>query len=632
MQMNYVPNQKVRVPLRINNSVSRHHEAATIAEQLSERYVTFEASLSRFRCDQRKESRELSQKFDWKREIHYLKKEEKTISGSMKSSIEAVKSSLHQCAESKTNDDAKVLLRELSQVIQSLKEDCVEDEKEIAELKRVVIALRKGVNSLSTHRNDNLTVQSVPVHEKEVGESALQPDDINVSKVSVLAEMLLQCREWIELMHKNSEVEFKEVHAMTREARKDFLFLLHQDSVWRTGDSLFPSDLSNALESLIAARDGNILQEAEDMEWLQTEIITLQHELKTQLEELKMEQSLISTTNCITGNDWDNESHSIFVNVIEQRRTGAQKALAIDRLLLELPQKSKAEILNHWNWWEKRKFTKDKQKSFTDNLRKKKQNVAKAGLRSIECLWKSISIKIDQSLHKAAYDVLKESQRTRLEILRELRENAEREAMHKTDANSSLVLEFERKKQQQEVERRAADLKALTLYREERQRKLDETKNFAADEFKRASLEYDRKLPILKQRTSYRESLRLGKMQERKLELMIQYEREQERIERLDKLARSAPYYLKIKQCKADIHKTTCARKNDLYVKDDSGLADFQLNKMQNFSNERLFSNIRFKLADALFSSGVANSSYAQSIIKAMVPREPERTTGIEPF
>jgi hypothetical protein len=53
---------------------------------------------------------------------------------------------------------------------------------------------------------------------------------------------------------------------------------------------------------------------------------------------------------------------------------------------------------------------------------------------------------------------------------------------------------------------------------------------------------------------------------------------------------------------------------------------------MQNFSNERLFSNIRFKLADALFSSGVANSSYAQSIIKAMVPREPERTTGIEPF
>jgi hypothetical protein len=306
--------------------------------------------------------------------------------------------------------------------------------------------------------------------------------------------------------------------------------------------------------------------------------------------------------------------------------------MAIDRLLLELPQKSKADVLNHWNWWEKRKFTKDKQKSYTDNLRKKKQNVVKAGLRSIECLWQSISIKIDHSLHKAASDVLKESQRTRLEILRELRENAEREAMHKTYANNSLVLELERKKQQQEDERRAADLRALTLYREERQRKLEEAQKIAADEFKRASLECGRRLPILKQRTSYRESLRLGKMQERKLELIFQYEREQERIERLDKLARSAPYYHKIKECKANIHRTTCARKNDLYEKDDSGLADFQLNKMQNFSNERLFSNIRFKLADALFSSGVANSSYAQSIIKAMVPREPERTTGIEPF
>jgi hypothetical protein len=365
------------------------------------------------------------------------------------------------------------------------------------------------------------------------------------------------------------------------------------------------------------------------MEWLQTEINILQNELRTQLEELRIEESIISNTNCIASNDWDNESHSIFVNIIKQRRS---KALAIDRLVLELPQKTKADIVNHWNWWEKRIFTKDKQKSSTNTLRKKKQIIVEAGLRSIESLRQSVSMKLDQSLHNAAYDVLKESQRKRLELLRDLRENAEREALHKIDANTALALELEHRKQQQEVERRAAELKALTLYREEREKKLEEAQKCVIDELKKASIESERKLPILKQRTTYRERLRLQKIEERKLELMFQFEREQERIERLHKIAHSVPYYQKIKECKANIHKTTCARKYDLYEKDDSGLADFQSNKMQNFSNEKLFSNIRFKLADALFSSGVANTTYAQSIVKAMVPREPERTTGIEPF
>lgn len=615
------------IPLKISNSASCHQEAATIAELRSERYDTFEASLSKFCCKNKRESRELSQKLDWARELQYLRKEEKTITGSMKSSMESVKTSLHQCVQSTTRDEANVLLREWLHVIQTVKEGHVEDKNETVAIKRAVMSLRKEVNSLFTKHA--LTDQSAPSDEKQVGESRLQPDDRDVSKASVIAEMLLQCREWIEVMNKNSEVEFKEKYAMAREARKEVLFLLQQDSVLCNDDSVFPCELYKALEGLIADRGSNVLLESEDMEWLQTEINMLQNELRTQLEELRIEESIISKTNCIDSDGWDNESHSIFVNIIKQRRP---KALAIDRLLMELPKKTKADIVNHWNWWEKRAFTRDKQKSSTNSLRKKKQNIVEAGLRSIESLRQSIAMKVDHSLHTAAFEVLKESQRKRLELLRDLRENAEREDIHKIEANTALALELEHRKQQQEVERRAADLKALTLYREERQKKLEEAQKCAADELKKASLECERKLPILKRRTSYRESLRVQKIQERKLELMFQFEREQERIERLHKIAHSVPYYHKIKECKANIHKTTCARKNDLYEKDDSGLADFQLNKMSNFSNEKLFSNIRFKLADALFSSGVANTSYAQSIIKAMVPREPERTTGIEPF
>lgn len=624
--------QKPRIPLGISNSASCHQEAASLAEMGSERYDAFEESLNRFRSNHKKESRELSQKFEWIREISYLRKEEIATTGSMISVMESVQSSLKLNAEPttvQTNDETSCLLRDLSQVIQWIQNDYAVTEKEMVELRRALISLRIGVDIFSTQRRDTKVYLNNAVHENEVRKTIAQPDALDAH---VLAEMLLQYRERIELMHRNAEVEYQETLAMTREARTNAFYLLNQSSDSCSDESLFPSDLSKAFESLVAANDATFFEELDDNEWVQTEISMLQKELKSQFEELDNEERLISETDCILGDIWDKRSHSIFVKLMKQQRPSVRRTSVINKLLLELPHKTEADILKHRDWWERTKLAKHKQKSATNSLQQKRKDLIKSGLRSIENLRQSISIKAEQTFCKAAFISLKESQRTRLAILRELREKAEQEALSKAEERRNEICALEHRKQQREAERRIAQMEALTIYQEERQRKIEEARRLAGDNVKRTLFEYEKKLHLLKERTFYRENLRSIRIQERNHELMNEYKREQERIERLDKLAHSAPYYEKIKECRANIHKTTCARKNDIYEKNNAGLADFQLNKIQNFSNERLFSNIRFKLADAFFAAGVANSSYAKSVIKRLVPREPERTTGIEPF
>jgi hypothetical protein len=119
----------------------------------------------------------------------------------------------------------------------------------------------------------------------------------------------------------------------------------------------------------------------------------------------------------------------------------------------------------------------------------------------------------------------------------------------------------------------------------------------------------------------------------KKAELLEATQREKEREEKLQKLAASVPYYDKIVSCSSDIHKLTKTREADMFQKDESGLLPFQHGEQRRnfFSDERLFSNARFRLVDALSRAGVLQTPYAHSIIQQMVPRQTERTTGIQP-
>lgn len=102
---------------------------------------------------------------------------------------------------------------------------------------------------------------------------------------------------------------------------------------------------------------------------------------------------------------------------------------------------------------------------------------------------------------------------------------------------------------------------------------------------------------------------------------------------RLCALAETVPYYSTLQQIKSNIEKPTASYLNSGFdPNDDNFRSTFQRGVMTTFTNEKVFSDPKFRLAYALHESGVASSAYSCAVVKRLIPREPERTTGIEPY
>ena len=125
------------------------------------------------------------------------------------------------------------------------------------------------------------------------------------------------------------------------------------------------------------------------------------------------------------------------------------------------------------------------------------------------------------------------------------------------------------------------------------------------------------------------------KKNEKYQEALTQKEEEKiEKLEKLKKLAASVPYHSSIISKKADLTKSTAARANDIFVPSCSDdLRDFQLGlqKLNCFTDEKIFSDPKFRLAHALHESGKANTAYSLAVVKQIIPRQQERTTGMHP-
>ena len=103
-----------------------------------------------------------------------------------------------------------------------------------------------------------------------------------------------------------------------------------------------------------------------------------------------------------------------------------------------------------------------------------------------------------------------------------------------------------------------------------------------------------------------------------------------DRQKKLNEIAALVPYYSSIKNKKADLTKSTAARANDIFESScDKDLMDFQqgLKKLNGFSDKKVFSDPKFRLAHALHESGKANSAYSLAIVNRLIPRKLDRVT-----
>ena len=99
---------------------------------------------------------------------------------------------------------------------------------------------------------------------------------------------------------------------------------------------------------------------------------------------------------------------------------------------------------------------------------------------------------------------------------------------------------------------------------------------------------------------------------------------EEKRCEKLNRLAASVPYHETLTTISANIMKSTAATDASKYQHDKSCLSDFDLSNQSFFSEERLFSDPKFRLGHALREAGVAESNLAAAMVADLCVR-PDR-------
>ncbi|GFH53078.1 hypothetical protein CTEN210_09554 [Chaetoceros tenuissimus] len=125
------------------------------------------------------------------------------------------------------------------------------------------------------------------------------------------------------------------------------------------------------------------------------------------------------------------------------------------------------------------------------------------------------------------------------------------------------------------------------------------------------------------ERVHFRSQVLLEKQKALEEKSKLELEEEAQRQKRLEMVASSVPYHSKISNMKANILKSTAARSNDYYEPlSQSGLKEFQHGKAKFFSESKVFSDPKFRLAHSLHERGVANSAVALAIVERVIVRE----------
>jgi len=250
------------------------------------------------------------------------------------------------------------------------------------------------------------------------------------------------------------------------------------------------------------------------------------------------------------------------------------------------------------------------------------EQVKKKGIDRVEDLQRRIFEKSRRTTNKAKSEAKQQQLHAQLKLSRlqqQLKQNQqESSSLECKDIDEKVI----------GVQRRLEDMQVLAKHHLER---LQDHEKENAEVLLQEEMIKQRKMSFNRERSTFREEQREQKIiakQEQESKMMRERELQ---LERLSALALSCPYQKTITDLQPDIHKSTNARQNDFFRR-QSDLADFQRGRQTSFTDEKLFSDTKFRLANSLHEAGINKTIAARDVIRNVIPRTEERTTGIKPY
>jgi hypothetical protein len=220
------------------------------------------------------------------------------------------------------------------------------------------------------------------------------------------------------------------------------------------------------------------------------------------------------------------------------------------------------------------------------------KTIEKDALKDIECLREDINARFQATKSIITTNLKRKEMTLRLKAMRLERESLQKiEAERWTQTEAKDASDAHRKELQQTI--RVLESKDALLRHQAHQLAVQKEnsiniKHDLAEEIKNQSQQLKNKNRFLFRQSQIESKIATKKVAKEKAAL-----EEESRIARLNELATSVPYYDSIMEKQADIHKSTEARKHDVYA--HPKLPDFQSNNLKSFTNEKVFSNPNFR-------------------------------------
>lgn len=350
-----------------------------------------------------------------------------------------------------------------------------------------------------------------------------------------------------------------------------------------------PTSISRALDSL-----RTLLTEhhADD----DGEIDGLEQCLREKFERVHTEYKCILDTESSTAPPcWDEKSQLIFKKLTTSSNDLRSSSCLLDRLKKELPGKSEREIIEYIECRKVQKANKQRAEAAAGDLKRKCRSLESEGLKEIEKLLDDFNALLKTNSGHIENESKRKELQLRLKAMR-----IDREVIQKTNADREMQALSKKVGEDCRKELQRANLmlkNKQAIIQHQTQQFAEIQKENCTNELKSnftVEIESLKRQHSNRQRSIFRETQITNKLLEQKKAEEEASAAEKARLEKLNNLATNVPYYNSIMERSSDIHKTTQARKNDVYG-GRSKLADFQCGNLKGFSNERIFSDAKFR-------------------------------------
>ncbi|XP_030845997.1 coiled-coil domain-containing protein 148 isoform X2 [Strongylocentrotus purpuratus] len=353
------------------------------------------------------------------------------------------------------------------------------------------------------------------------------------------------------------------------------------------------------------------------------EFLTLDEKYKERLSDLDKRHS---STLVDSFGGWSRDDHLFFESIVEMypRDMQNRRTLYIDRLRKQFPRRTRAQLVEHEDWMITHRYHTRLRNTLVNCWAKDKQELYEKAAAIFADVCLAAELESIAAINEQRQETINYQLRAKIELWREQKLEAmriEEELEAQRLENVQKEMEWEKQK---EEKKRTAEKQKIQVYKEQVQKEQEKEEAKKRERLAELRKEMEVQAEHDKERVVYRQYLQELKEERMREEQMRLQEEELERERRLEALREQVAVHVESDPFR--VMQATMASKAHLGIGVEQDVNIQQpLFEMKTFSSDKVMSDPRLILEQALRKAGLHENPYARHMIGATKPLKAPR-------